>query len=74
MTNITNIKTEIYIQSKHPHVKTQVKANVKTYVTMNIENELYYLKNGKYPDTSVEFRIPQDISEKAIEIEEKLIK
>ena len=74
MINITNIKTEIDIQSKHPHVKTQVKGSIKTYVKVNIENELYYLKNGKYPDSSIEFRIPEEISERAIEIEEQLIK
>ncbi len=74
MKDITNIKTEIDIQSKHPHVKTQFRTCIKTYVKMNIEHELYYLQNGKYPDSSTEYRIPEEISEKAIEIEEKLIK
>lgn|GEM_PF-5780033 len=74
MINITNIKSEIDLQTKHPHVKTQVCSNIKTYVKMNLENELYYQQNGKYPDGTVECKIPEDISERAIEIEERLIK
>lgn len=72
MKDITNIKTEIDIQSKHPHVRTQAKRNGKTHATTHLENELYYVKHGKYPDPSMEFKIPEDIAEKAMDVEEKL--
>lgn len=73
MIKIMDIQSELDLQSKHPHVKAQYKNMEKTRVKNNIEHELFYKENGRYPQ-SIEDRIPEEISDRAIEIEEYLSK
>ena len=73
MIKIMDIKSEIDLQSKHPHVKSQYKNNDRPQAKNNIEHELFYQQNGRYPH-SEEDSISQEISDRAIEIEEYLSK
>ncbi len=73
MIKIMDIKSEVDLQSKHPHVKAQYKSDDRPQVKNNIEHELFYQQHGRYPDAD-EDAIPEEISDRAMEIEEYLSK
>ena len=73
MIKIMDIKSEVDLQSKHPHVKTQYKSDGRPQVKNSIEHELFYQQHGRYPDVE-EDNIPEEISDRAMEIEEYLSK
>ena len=72
--NLNNIRREIYIQVKHPHIKVHVTTNVSPPVKIIMEHELYYQENGCYPPEDISFTIPETISDRALDITERLLK
>lgn len=72
MKDRTNRNKDSGNHSQHPHERTQYRNNLKADGTMHLENELFFVEHKKYPDASVGTRVPEDMSDKAMEIEERL--
>lgn len=73
MIKIMDIQSEIDRQTKYPHVKSQYKQSDHLQIRNNIEHELFYQHHGRYPSSEDE-SIPEEISDKARDVEEFLSK
>ncbi len=73
MIKIMDIKSEVDLQSKHPHVKAQFNSDGRPKIKNSIEHELFYQQNGRYPDAE-EDEIPEEITDRAMEIKDYLAK